>query len=171
MKTSRAGTASLRRAISLLASSGVAAVLCGCSGHGSDTTDAPAPSPHAAPTASGSCNDLPALRGDPGMVIGTDWSGEHHDYGDPVVVYGCLTVASSGHASLVAQGAGIQIRPRAVPVDSWPSGVIPFHVTVSEGASGMLRLRQTGGGGLVGDIEGPVVAPEGHGWHFVPHGD
>ena len=155
-------------AISLPAGSGVAAALCACSGHGSDTTDAP--SPHAAPTASGSCNDLPALHGDPGMVIGTDWSGEHHDYGDPVVVYGCVTVGSGGHASLVAQGAGIKNRSRAVPVDSWPSGVIPFHVTVSEGGSGMLRLHQTGGG-LGGDIEGPVVAPEGHRWHFVPHGD
>lgn len=170
MKTSRAGTASLGRAISLLASSGVAGVLCGCSGHGSDTTDAPGPSPHAAPTAPGSCNDLPALHGDPGMVIGTDWSGEHHDYGDSVVVYGCVTVESGGHVSLVAQGAGIQIRPRTVPVGTWRSGVITFHVTVSAGAACMLRLHQTGGG-LVGDIEGPVVAPDGQGWHLVPHGD
>ena len=168
MKTSGAGRAAVRRATSLLVGSGLAVVLCGCRGHGSATTDAP--SPHAAPTASGSCNDLPALHGDPGMVIGTDWSGEHHDYGDPVVVYGCVTVGGGGHASLVAQGAGVKIRPGAVPVDSWPSGVIPFHVTVSAGASGMLRLHQTAGG-LVGDIEGPVVAPQDHGWHFVPHGD
>ena len=170
MRTSRAGTASRRRAIALVASSGFAAVLCGCSGHGSDATDTPAPSPHAAPTASGSCNDLPAIHGDPGMVIGTDWSGEHHDYGDGVVVYGCVTAGSGGHASLVARGPGIRIRPRTVPVDSWRSGVIPFHVTVSQGALGMLRLRQTGGG-LGGDIDGPVVAPDGNGWHFVPHGD
>jgi len=169
VKTSRAGTASLRRATTLLASSGVAAVLCACSGHAPDPTDAPAPSPHAAPTASGSCNDLPVLHGDPGMVIGTDWSGEHHDYGDTVVVYGCVTVGSGGHASLVAQRAGVRIRPRAVPVDSWPSGVIPFQVTVAEGGSGMLRLQQTGGG-LGGDIEGPIVAPDDHGWHLVRHG-
>jgi len=170
METSWPRTASLRRAISLLASSGVAAALCACSGHEFDTPDAPDRSPHAAPTTSGSCDDLPVLHGDPGMVIGTDWSGEHHDYGDTVVVYGCVTPGSGGHVSLVAQGVGIKVRPRAVPLDSWRSGVISFRVTVSESASGMLRVVQTGGG-LGGDIEGPVVAPEGRGWHFVPHGD
>src|SRR5580765_3764834 len=109
MTTTQAGTAS-RRGMCLLASVGLAAVLCGCGGHGTHTTDPRAPGPHAAPTASASCNDLPVLNGDPGMVIGTDWSGERHDYGDPVIVYACVTVVSGGYASLVAPGAGIQIR-------------------------------------------------------------
>ncbi|MGZ4429617.1 MAG: hypothetical protein ACXVEU_19420 [Nocardioidaceae bacterium] len=101
------------------------------------------------------------------MVIGTDWSGEHHAYGDRVVVYACVTAEGGGRVSLVANGTGIRVRPHSVPVDPSGNGVVPFHVTVSKGASGTVRVHQRGGG-LGGNIGGPVVAADGDGWHFVP---
>jgi hypothetical protein len=102
------------------------------------------------------------------MVIGTDWSGEHHAFGDPVVVYACVTAAGGGRVALVADGIGIRTSPHAVPVDPAGNGLITFHVTVAEGASGAVRVHQWGGGAS-SDVEGPVVTADGDGWHFVPH--
>jgi hypothetical protein len=144
---------------------GVAATCAGCS---DDPFTAPSPGPHAAPTRAADCDDLPALGGDPGILLGTDWSAEHHDYGAAVVVYACVSTSLGGHVALVAGGPGIQIRPRVVPVDLSGSGVIPFEVTVSKHASGEVRVQQKYGGGG-GDLPGPVVAADGDGWHFVSH--
>ena len=152
----------------LIAGVGLSVALGGCSNGSKGPSVASTPGPHAAPTTAGACNDLPALGGDPGMVIGTDWSGEHHPYGDPVVVYACVTATGGGRVSLVADGTGIRIRPRAVPVDPAGNGLVPFHVTVAEGASGAVRVHQWGGGAS-NDVEGPVVTGDGDGWHFVPH--
>jgi hypothetical protein len=153
------------RGLGLLAVAlGVATTVAGCSGDPSQ--DFP-PGPHAAPTRAADCDDMPDLSGDPGIVLGTDWSGEHHDFGDTVVVYACASVSLGGRVSLVADGTGIGVRPRAVQVDPSGSGVIPFRVTVARDASGPLRVQQTSRGGG-GDLPGPLVAADGDGWHFVP---
>lgn len=131
------------------------------------STDPP-PGPHAAPTRSGACVDLPLVGGDPGVVLGTDWSGEHHAYGATVVVYACVTSSGGGHVTVVAAGTGIQVRPHSFAVDPSGDGVFPFHVTVVDGASGGLRVQQSGGG-IQGDTAGPVVAADGDGWNFVRH--
>jgi len=102
------------------------------------------------------------------MVIGTDWSGERHDYGATVVVYACTTPVGGGRVTMVADGAGIRVRPRSVAVDRSGDGVVPFHVTVLNGARGALRVRQHGTG-IEGDAHGPFVAADGDGWHFVWH--
>ena len=139
-----------------------------CAGCTDDTSRAFPPGPHAAPTRAADCDDLPALGGDPGILLGTDWSGEHHDYGETVIAYACVSASLGGRVSLVADGTGIQIRPRVVPVDPSGHGIIPFRVTVSPDASGEVRIQhQAGGGGS--DLHGPVVAADGDGWHFVPH--
>ena len=155
----------LRRLGLLVAAAGLAATCGGCA---DDPPRASPPGAHAAPTRSADCNDLPALDGDPGILLGTDWSGELHDYGDTVVVYACVSASLGGHVSLVVDGTGIQVRPRVAPVDPSGSGVIPFRVTVSNEASGEVRIQQKGGNGEA-DLLGPVVAGEGDGWHFVPH--
>jgi len=139
-----------------------------CAGCGSDASKGFPPGPHAAPTRPGDCDDLPALHGDPGILLGTDWSGEHHHYGDTVVVFACVAVPPGGLVSLVADGTGVQVWPRVVAVEPSGSGVIPFSVTVSSGASGAVRVQQTSGAGG-GDLQGPVVAADGDGWHLVPH--
>ena len=149
----------------LAAVMGLAATCAGCSDDPSNAFD---PGPHAAPTRAADCDDLPALGGDPGILLGTDWSGEHHDYGDTVVVCACVSTSLGGHVSLVADGSAIQVRPRIVPVDPSGGGTIPFQVTVSNDASGEVRIQQKSGGGG-GDLPGPVVAADGDGWHFVPH--
>ncbi|WP_457111026.1 hypothetical protein [Marmoricola sp. URHA0025 HA25] len=71
-----------------------------------------------------------------------------------------------GRVALVPDGTGIQIRPRDVAVSPSSSGVIPFRVTVSHGASRAIRVQQRSGG-AEGDLPGPVVATDGDGWHFV----
>ena len=149
----------------LAATLGLAATCAGCS---DDQSKEFPPGPHAAPTRAADCDDLPALGGDPGILLGTDWSGEHHDYGDTVVVYACVSASLGGRVSLVADGTGIRIHPRVVPVDPSGSGIIPFRVTVPSDASGGVRV-QLEGGGAGGDLPGPVVAPDGDGWHFDPH--
>lgn len=149
----------------LAAALGLATTCAGCS---DDPAKAFPPGPHAAPTRAADCTDLPALGGDPGIPLGTDWSGEHHDYGDTVIVYACVSASLGGRLSLVVDGSGIQIHPRVVPVDSSGSGIIPFRVTVPHGASGGVRIQQESGG-VWSDLPGPVVAADGDGWHFVPH--
>ncbi len=139
-----------------------------CAGCSDDPGRAFPPGPHAAPTRAADCDDLPVLDADPGLLLGTDWSGEHHDYGETVVVRACVSVSLGGHVSLVAHGSGIQVSPRVVPVDPSGSGVVAFRVTVLRDASGGLRVRQQSRGGG-GDLLGPVVAGDDHGWHFVPH--
>ena len=147
----------------LIVGLGLAVPSAGCS----DPPRLHPPGPHAAPTGPADCDDLPGLGGDPGILLGTDWSGEHHDPADTVVVYACVSVSLGGRVSLVADGPAIRIRPRVVPVDASGSGIIPFRVTVASGASGGVRIQQEGGGGG-GDLPGPVVAADGDGWHFVP---
>ena len=144
---------------------GLVALCAGCS---DVPSKAAPPRPHGAPTRAADCDDLPALGGDPGILLGTDWSGEHHDYGDTVVVYGCVSTSLGGRVSLVASGTGVRIRPAVVSVDRSGSGVTAFRVTVVKDASGGVRIQQTGGGGW-GDLPGPVVGADGDGWHFVPH--
>ncbi len=139
-----------------------------CAGAGDDSSRAFRPGPHAAPTRAADCNDLPALGSEPGILLGTDWSAEHHEYGVPVVVRACVSTSLGGQVELVPAGSGIQVRPRLVPVDASGSGVIAFQVIVSDGSSGEVRVRQRSGGGG-GDLPGPVVAADGAGWHFVPH--
>lgn len=156
------------RGLGLLAATlGLAVTSSGCS----DAPDGDLPlGPHASPTGAAACDDLPALGGDPGILLGTDWSGERHDYGDTVVVYACVSAKGGGRVSLVEDGRGIQVRPRVAGVDPSGSGVIRFQVTVSHDASGGIRVQQKVGGGG-GDLPGPVVAADGDGWHFVPDGE
>jgi hypothetical protein len=149
----------------LLAAVGLAAALSGCAPGASTVSP---PGPHAAPTRSGECVDLPLVGGDPGMVIGTDWSGEHHAFGATVVVYACVTPSGGGHVAMVADGRGTRVRPHAVAVGRSSDGLIQFHVTVVNGASGGIRVQQSGGG-IQGGTAGPVVAADGNGWHFVWH--
>ncbi len=153
------------KGVGLLAAAGVAAALSGCAlGASTDSL----PGPHAAPTRSGECIDLPLVGGDPGMVIGTDWSGAHHAYGATVVVYACVTTGVGGQVAMVADGTGIRVRPHSVAVGRSSDGVIRFHGTVVHGASGGIRVLQSGGG-ISGDNPGPVVAANHNGWHFVWH--
>lgn len=143
------------------------AVVATCAGCGDDPSEDLPPGPHAAPTRAADCVDLPALDGDPGILLGTDWSGERHRYGDTVVVYACVSVSLGGRVSLVASGAGIRIRPRVVVVQPSGGGVIPFQVTVARGASGAVRVEQRSDGGGGGDLPGPVVVAGRGGWHFA----
>lgn len=102
------------------------------------------------------------------MVIGTDWSGEHHAYGTTVELYACVTPSGGGRVAMVADKTGIRVRPHSAAIDPSGDGVIRFQVTVVNGASGGIRVQQSGGG-IQGAVGGPVVAPDGPGWHFVRH--
>jgi len=150
----------------MLATACLAAALSGCEPDSS--TDLP-PVPHAAPTRAAECIDLPLVGADPGMVIGTDWTGEHHAYGATGVVYACVTPSRGGQVAMVADGTGIRVRPHSLAFGRSSDGVIPFQVTVVKRASGGIRVQQSGGGGIWGDTPGPDVAADGDGWHFVRH--
>ncbi|WP_062464008.1 hypothetical protein [Demequina soli] len=115
------------------------------------------------------CNDLPAIDGDPGILLGTDWSGERHAYGDTVVVYGCFAPTLGGTVSLVAAGTGMTVVPDMATVDEAGTGVTPFAVTVARGATGELRIRWDGRGGGAGDLSGPTVIADGDGWRFTSY--
>lgn len=142
------------------------ALAVGCAGCSDDPTPLRPTGPHPAPTRAADCVDLPAVGGDPGILLGTDWSGERHDYPDTVVVYACVSPSSGGRVRLVVDGTGVRIRPHSVAVDPAGSGVVPFRVTVSPGGSGVLRVQQTSDG-VGGDLRGPVVSAEDDGWSLV----
>jgi hypothetical protein len=137
----------------------------GCAGHPSKASP---PGRHAAPSRAADCTDLPLLDGDPGIVLGTDWSGEHHDFGDTGIVFACVTASLGGRVSLVADGTGIRIRPQSDRVDLSGSGVAAFRVTVSDDEGGRLRVQQDSDAGG-GDVAGPLVVVDADGWHFAPH--
>jgi hypothetical protein len=139
-----------------------ATALSACQGGEPETAERP--SPHSAPTSAGDCNDLPAVDGDPGIVLGTDWSGEDHEYGDTVTVLAC-GASQRGTLSLRPDGTGVTVSPRRVPLADAPGGVARFRVTVDRGATGGLRVRLTGPGSG-GDLRGPEVVADDGGWHL-----
>ena len=145
---------------------GTAALLLATAACGNDdltTTDRP--SPHPRPSTSGYCVDLPAVGGDPGYVLGTDWSGEDHDYGDTVVVLACASPDGRGTLALTTDGTGITITPAQVRLQDHPDGMAEFEVTVDRGAHGRLRVvEQRSGSG--GDLSGPTVVTDDDGWHL-----
>ena len=126
--------------------------------------------PHPVPTSAAECNDLPAVHGDPGVLMGTDWTDEPHDWGDTVIVDVCVVPDSEERIWLTAESREVQIGPRTVHPDATSTGVIPFRVTVLRGGTGTISMHQDGAG-VSGDMPGPVVAADGDGWHFAPHRD
>ena len=140
-----------------------AVLLAGCAGP--DPTEADRPSPHAAPTSAGDCLDLPHTDGDPGILLGTDWSGEDHDYGDTVVVLACASPTEEGVLWVEADGTGIEVTPRRARMADAPAGIARFEVTVERGATGFLRVRLDTPG-LGGDLHGPEVVTDDDGWHL-----
>lgn len=138
-------------------------LLAGCGDDDPTTTDRP--SPHAEPTSAADCVDLPHLDGDPGILLGTDWSGEDHDYGDTVVVLACAAPGDTGALAITADGTGIDVAPSRVRLADADGGVARFEVVVGEGAIGRLRVRLTGPG-VTGDLGGPEVVTDDDGWHF-----
>jgi len=156
-----------RRLLLLASSLGLAATGTGCT---EEPVKAWPPGPHGAPTQAADCADLPHLDGDPGIVLGSDWTGERHDFTDSVVIFACVTASFGGRVSLAANGTGIQVRPRFAVVDPSGNGIIAFRVTVSKHAAGGLRVQQDGAGGG-GDLPGPAVIADADGWHFAPAGE
>ena len=141
----------------------LAAALSGC--QEADRMHADRPSPHTAPTTANGCDDLPAIDGDPGILLGTDWSGEDHGYGDTVVVLACAEPSRTGTLAIQTDGDGIEVSPQRVRLADAPGGVAPFEVTVRWGAVGALRVRLDRSG-TGGDLAGPVVVADDDGWHF-----
>jgi hypothetical protein len=120
-----------------------------------------------APADAGHCNDLPFLHSDPGVVVGTHWSSDRHDWGDAVPVYACVDPKIVGSARLSATDARIRIRPALVRLGTSATGVYRFEVIASRGSSGTLQLRVEGSDAFEGDAGGPRVAADGDGWHFA----
>jgi hypothetical protein len=153
----------LRRRASAALAVPAALLLTGCLSRGQ-----PPAGPHPVPTSAAECNDLPAVHGDPGVLMGTDWSDERHAWGDTVVVYVCVVPDGEEWVRLTTASHEVEIDPRAVHPGPSSTGVIPFRVTVPRGGTGAVRMHQDGAG-VRGDLPGPVVAPDGDGWHFIPH--
>lgn len=143
-----------------------AVLLAGC---GHDSSSSAARSPDGAPTAAADCNDLGTSRGDGFVLAGTDWSTEQHAYGESAVVYACVQPGTGGRVRLQASGAGITVTPGSRATASSSSGVLPFHVRVSRGASGALTMHQESSGATTGG-PGPTVVTETDGWHLSSRG-
>lgn len=119
----------------------------------------------------GHCNDLPYVHGDPGIVVGTHWSSDHHAWGATTTVYACNDPGMQGWLSMSASGDVIRVSPDEVRLESDESGIYAFRVTVDEGASGGLEVDVHSGGGFRAGAEGPRVEEDGDGWHFAPQND
>lgn len=126
------------------------------------------PRAHAgAPVDAGHCNDLPFLHSDPGVVVGTHWSSDRHDWGEAVPVYACVDPKIVGTVDLSATDSRIRVRPALVRLGTSPTGVYRFEVTPSRGSSGALHLHVEGSAAFEGNASGPRVAADGDGWHFA----
>ncbi|GAA1920966.1 hypothetical protein [Nocardioides marmoribigeumensis] len=151
--------------MALRAAAVVAAVLALAGCGDDDLTTADRPSPHPRPSTAGYCDDLPGVSGDPGVLLGTDWSGEDHDVGDPVVVLACAATNEQGTLSLEADGTGITITPDRVPLEDLRDGMAEFRVTVERGAHGTLAVREESRA-ISGTMPGPRVVTDDEGWHL-----
>ena len=124
---------------------------------------------HAAPTRAIDCNDMPDVNADPGIVAGFDWTGEKHQYGEPVTLYVCVSSQGGGSVMVTPVPSGVTVTPAKRLLEPTGSGVEPFTVVVARGAAGKLWMRQLDQEGHgVADISGPVVVAEADGWHFAP---
>lgn len=124
---------------------------------------------HAAPTRAIDCNYLPDVNADPGIVAGFDWTGEKHQYGEPVKIYVCVSSQGGGSVMVTPVPSGVAVTPAKRLLEPMGSGVEPFTVVVERGAAGKLWMRQLNREGHgVADIGGPVVVAEADGWHFAP---
>ena len=144
---------------------GVAAMpLAGCSNASRRAT---APPSHPAPTDFVSCKDLAPQRADGFVVVGSDWSGEQHAYGERATMFACVYPPAGGVVRLVVSGQAIHVQPLRQRVSAFPSGVVPFRVRVDPGGSGHIDVRQdTAGGGYSGG-RGPTIEARGDGWRFI----
>jgi hypothetical protein len=141
-------------------------VLTGCGPAG----EAARPAPHPRPASSAECNQLTDTEGDGTVLAGTDWSGEDHALGDPATVYACLMPSTGGTVQLVATGHGIDVSPANQRVGAFPTGVIPFQVTVARGGFGTLTVQQTSAGGYTGGPGPSVATGNGVWWLVRPQG-
>jgi hypothetical protein len=139
------------------------AALAGC-GLGHDDPRAGA----TAPATAGECDDLPHVGGDPGIVRGSHWASDHHSWGDRVTVYACEQTGEHGWVSLVPTTAVVVVAPARQRLEAHATGIYPFSVAVGRGASGPLTVRLALPNGKSRSTgEGPVIEPDGDGWHFV----
>ncbi|GAA2153848.1 hypothetical protein GCM10009844_38910 [Nocardioides koreensis] len=144
---------------------GVAAMpLAGCS---DASRRASAPPSHPAPTGFASCNDLAPQRADGFVVIGSDWSGEQHAYGEEATVFACVYPPAGGVVRLVVSGQAIHVHPLRERVSAFPSGVVPFRVRVDPGGSGDIDVRQDMTRGSYSAASGPTIESGDDGWRFI----
>jgi len=131
---------------------------------------APLTAEHAAPARAGDCNDMPAAHDDPGLVMaGFDWTGEKHQYGEPVTLYVCVSSQGGGSVMVTPVPSGVTVTPAKRLLEPMGSGVEPFTVVVERGAAGKLWMRELNREGRgMASMEGPVVVAEADGWHFAP---
>jgi len=113
---------------------------------------------------------MPAAHDDPGLVMaGFDWTGEKHQYGEPVTLYVCVSPKGGGSAMVTPVPSGVTVTPAKRLLEPTGSGVEPFTVVVERGAAGKLWMRQLNREGRgMASMEGPVVVAEADGWHFAP---
>jgi hypothetical protein len=145
--------------VSLLACVLVAAAGCGGA---SERVDA------GPPAGAAHCNHLPFLHGDPGILVGSHWSGERHAWDEPAVFYACADPGFHGSVRLWVTDPRIRVDPGQLGLETSTTGVYRFEVTPYRGASGDLRLDFAQSDGKVFATDrGPRVAADGHGWHFA----
>lgn len=139
-----------------------AVLLAGC--HDSSSSHVTGP-----PTSPAECNDLGTHRGDGFVLAGSDWSDDLHDYDEPATVYACVLASNGGTVRFQVTGTGIAVTPARRQLTAYPSGIVPFEVRVSPGASGRLVMLQRGPGVSSGG-PGPTVVAGTDGWHFAGAG-
>lgn len=160
MTTRRCGQ---REAVSSIALGSMIPLLAACGGSSGHIET---PGPHPVPASYARCNDLAPQRGDGFVAVGSDWSGELHDYGSTATVYACVLPSVGGVVRLVTSGDGIRVQPAEQHVRDFPSGVVPFRVTVRPGhRPGSIYVHQESVGAVTGG-HGPALERGTDGWKF-----
>lgn len=119
------------------------------------------------PTSFARCNDLVPQRRDGFVVAGSDWSGEAHAYGDSATVYACVLPSLGGAVRLVPSGDGIGVDPVEQRLGDFPTGVVPFRVTVERGRGpASVSVRQESPASVTGGY-GPAIERGKDRWRFV----
>ncbi|NHC12944.1 hypothetical protein [Motilibacter deserti] len=120
-----------------------------------------------APARPADCNHVSLQGKDAAAAVGFHWTGETHAYGASTTLWFCVDPRLGGSITFEPP-AGVTVTPQSQQNSASGSGVLPFTITVQQGATGRVRVQAADGNGRPqANIGGPEVEAAGDGWKLA----
>jgi hypothetical protein len=106
-----------------------------------------------------------ATHGDPGIVLGWDWSTGDHPLNSPATIDVCLAPHLGDVVVVTADARVAKISPRRFTLPESSNGVVPFRVTAIATGTAYLTLRLHEGKTRA-TMPGPTIVAAHTDWHL-----